>query len=56
MLQVGLLRDEVLQDVLRENLAELHAPLVERVNVPDHALREDLVLVGKGKGQSLLIQ
>jgi hypothetical protein len=29
----------------RQHLAELHAPLVERVHVPDHALHEDLVLV-----------
>ena len=28
-----------------ELLAELHAPLIERVHVPDHALHVDLVLV-----------
>src|SRR6266702_3858827 len=32
-------------DLLGEDLAELDAPLVERVDVPDRALREDLVLV-----------
>ena len=45
VLRAGLLRGEVLEDVLREHLAKLHAPLVEREDVPDHALREDLVLV-----------
>ena len=30
---------------LREHLAELDAPLVERVDAPDRALREDAVLV-----------
>ena len=34
------------QNLLRgEHLAQLHAELVERVDVPDHALREDAVLV-----------
>ena len=33
------------QDRLGQLLAQLHAPLVERVDAPDHALREDLVLV-----------
>ena len=32
-------------DRLRERLAEFYAPLVERVDVPDGALREDAVLV-----------
>src|SRR5205823_11657040 len=32
-------------DALRELLPQLDAPLVERVDVPDHALREDAVLV-----------
>ena len=33
------------QQPRRERLAELHAPLVERVDVPDRALHEHLVLV-----------
>src|SRR5471032_247918 len=32
-------------DVLGEDLAQLHAPLVEAVDVPDHALHKGLVLV-----------
>ena len=32
-------------DPLRQHLAQLDAPLVERVDVPDRALREDAVLV-----------
>src|SRR3954468_23609635 len=32
-------------DALRQHLAELDAPLVERIDVPDHALHEDAVLV-----------
>src|SRR5262245_32205180 len=36
---------ELGDDALRELLPELYAPLVERVDVPDHALREDAVLV-----------
>src|SRR5262245_66490657 len=35
---------ELRDDALRQRLAELHAPLVERVDAPDGALREDLVL------------
>jgi hypothetical protein len=38
-------RFELGQDRLRQLLAELDAPLVERVDVPDDALRENLVLV-----------
>src|SRR5690625_4277452 len=33
------------QKIPRQLLAELHAPLVERVHVPDHALAEHLMLV-----------
>src|SRR5256885_8913757 len=33
------------QDHLRQLLAQLDAPLVERVDAPDDPLREDLVLV-----------
>ena len=36
---------ELGDDRLRQHLAQLHAPLVERVDVPDRALREDAVLV-----------
>src|SRR5579863_2086491 len=32
-------------DPLGEHLAQLHAPLVERIDAPDRALREDAVLV-----------
>src|SRR5262245_3343990 len=33
----------------RELLAELHAPLIEWIDVPDHALHEDLVLVPRNE-------
>jgi hypothetical protein len=33
------------QNLLRQYLAEFHTPLVERVDVPDRALREDAVLI-----------
>src|SRR3990172_8821547 len=36
---------ELREDALRQHLAELHAPLVERVDLPDGALGEDRVLV-----------
>src|SRR5262245_9396172 len=36
---------ELRHDPLRERLAELDAPLVEGVDAPDGALREDAVLV-----------
>src|SRR5262245_57240093 len=36
---------ELAGDALGEHLAELDAPLVERVDVPDRALHEHLVLV-----------
>src|SRR4051794_36704072 len=36
---------ELGQDLAGELLAQLHAPLVEAVDVPDDALDEDLVLV-----------
>src|SRR5262245_18596675 len=32
-------------DVAGQHLAQLHAPLIEGVNVPDGALREDAVLI-----------
>eukprot|EP00962_Isochrysis_galbana_P029201 scaffold9325_cov97-Isochrysis_galbana.AAC.1 len=36
---------ELGQDLLGQLLAQLHAPLVERVDIPHHTLHEDLVLV-----------
>ena len=33
------------QDFFTHFLAELHAPLIERIDAPDHALRENLVFV-----------
>src|SRR5262245_44115319 len=36
---------ELRDDALRQRLAELDTPLVERVDAPDGALREDRVLV-----------
>lgn len=41
---------EVALDGLGERLAQLDAPLVEAVDVPDDALSEDLVLVGGDEG------
>ena len=38
------------QNGLGKLLAKLHAPLVEGVDVPDHALREDPVLVEGDQG------
>ena len=32
-------------NTLGQDLAQLHTPLIERVDVPDGALREDAVLV-----------
>ena len=32
-------------DSLGEHLAQFHTPLVKRINVPNHALREDAVFV-----------
>src|SRR5262245_5307659 len=50
---------ELGQDALGEDLAELDTPLIERVDLPDHALREDAVLVqgdelAKRSGRQLL--
>ena len=41
---------EFLEDLAGEDLAELDAPLVEGVDVPDDALGEDLVLVEGDEG------
>src|SRR4051812_891278 len=38
------------QDAACQALAELHAPLVEAVDLPKHALDEGLVLVERQKG------
>src|SRR5262245_43487753 len=44
--EFGLLRAlELGDDPLRERLPELHAPLIEGVDLPDGALGEDAVLV-----------
>ena len=32
-------------DPLRQNFSEFNAPLIKRINVPNHALREDAVFV-----------
>ena len=46
MLQGGIRRAlNLCDDVLGQHLAELHAPLVEGVNLPDSALGEDRMLV-----------
>ena len=45
MLHRGLLRRQIAENALRENLAELNAPLIVAVDVPDYALDENLVLV-----------
>ena len=36
-------------DALGKRFAQFDAPLVKRINVPDHALREDAVLVKRNK-------
>ena len=45
MLHRGLLRRQIAENALRKNLAELNAPLIVAVDVPDYALDENLVLV-----------
>src|SRR5215472_14411293 len=40
---------ELWNDALRKNFAELHTPLIERINVPNHSLSEDGVLVKRNK-------
>ena len=40
---VGLLK--LRNDLLRQNFAEFHAPLIEGVDLPDGPLREDAVFV-----------
>ena len=49
-----LVRREVLQDILRKHLAELHTPLVERENIPDDALHKHLVLIERNEGAKRL--
>ncbi len=36
---------EFRQDLFRQLLSQLHTPLIEGIDIPDHALDEDLVLV-----------
>lgn len=45
---------EFRDDLLRELLAEFNAPLVEAVDVPDNALRKDLVFVESDQGSESL--
>src|SRR5687768_10413892 len=48
------LRFQLRDDLLGENLAEFDTPLIERINVPNCALREDAVFVESDKlAQSL---
>ena len=49
MLAARLRCRQVGQNALRKDLAELNAPLVEAEDVPNDALREDLVLVERNK-------
>ena len=41
----GIVGGEILQDVLGEDFAELDAPLVEREDIPNDALDENLLFV-----------
>ena len=50
MVQFGVGLGEFREDLLRELLAEFNAPLVVAVDVPDNALREDLVFVHGDEG------
>jgi len=46
MLEVRFRRGlELRNDVFRQHLAQLHAPLIERIDAPDRALREHAVLI-----------
>ena len=36
---------QLTDDLLRQNLPQLHAPLIERVDTPDRSLREHSVLI-----------
>src|SRR5262245_4099896 len=40
---------ELRDDLLREGLAQLHAPLIEGVDAPDRALGEDTVLIERNQ-------
>src|SRR3981189_1051646 len=42
------------EDFLRQLLAELDAPLVKAVDVPDHALSKHLVLVARNEAAEIL--
>src|SRR5216683_447094 len=60
MIELGLgLALELRDDALSQNLAELDAPLIERVDLPDGALREHTVLIQgdqlsqRGRGQTI---
>ena len=50
MIESGLCRALQFRDnALRQNLAQLYAPLVERIEIPYDALREDVMLVERDK-------
>src|ERR1700745_1814645 len=50
MSRLGLVFDfEFRNNALSQHLAELNAPLVERVYVPDHALGEDTMLIKRNE-------
>ena len=49
MLIARTLRVQIVQDAIRKLLAELHAPLVEGIDIPDNALHEYLVLVQRNQ-------
>src|ERR1700758_1323500 len=45
VLAAGVLAFEFADNLLGQNLAEFHAPLIERIDLPDRSLGEDAVLV-----------
>src|ERR1035441_2523727 len=48
VLEVRLRRGlQLRNDVLRQHLAQLDAPLIERIDAPDRALREHTVQIGR---------
>ncbi len=50
MIESGLGRALQFRDnALRQNLPQLYAPLVERIEIPDDALREDVMFVKRDK-------
>src|SRR5678815_467387 len=50
MIETGLCRTfQFRNNALRQNLPQLYAPLVERIEIPDDALREDVMLVERNQ-------